>query len=74
MHAGQFAHTTLSAAAAADLAFEFFDIPRPVQARLVKRGLNDVYTVDRLFLRVARADRRSMAELQAEAVVLDELN
>lgn len=73
MHAGQFVHTTLSAAAAAELALEFFDIRHPEHVRLVKRGLNDVYAVDRLFLRVSRADRRSMAEVQAEACVLDEL-
>jgi Ser/Thr protein kinase RdoA (MazF antagonist) len=70
---GQFVHTTLSAAAAAELAFERFDIPRPEHVRLVKRGLNDVYAVDRLFLRLSRADRRSVAEVQAEACAIAEL-
>jgi Ser/Thr protein kinase RdoA (MazF antagonist) len=63
----------VSAAAAAELAFDLFDIPRPQRCRLVRRGLNDVYALDRLFLRVARADRRTMAEVQAEACMLAEL-
>src|SRR5580692_8840225 len=70
---GQMVYTTVSAAAAAELAFDLFDIPRPQRSRLVRRGLNDVYAVDRLFLRVARADRRTMAEVQAEACMLAEL-
>ncbi|CAN5704649.1 hypothetical protein BH11PSE3_BH11PSE3_24530 [soil metagenome] len=68
-------HTTLSAHAVAEFSATVFDIPVPVRARLVSRGFNDVFELEapgRLFLRIGRQARRTLADAEHEAQALAE--
>jgi hypothetical protein len=65
-------HTTLSARAVAEFSATVYPFEDPVGARLVNRGLNDVYeltTPERRFLRIGRQARRTLSDAEFGAVV-----
>src|SRR3984885_8750998 len=68
-------HTTLSARAVAEFSATVYPIEAPTGARLVNRGLNDVYELtmpERLFLRIGRQARRTLSDAEFEAQALAE--
>ncbi len=68
-------HTTLSARAVAEFSATVYPFEGPVGARLVNRGLNDVYEFtmpERLFLRIGRQARRTLSDAEFEARSLAE--
>ena len=70
-------HSVLSAPALLRDVLPDYDIPDPVECKLVGRGLNDTYLVttsgDRYILRVYRAGWRRDSDVQYEVDVLDHL-
>ena len=68
-------HTTLSARAVAEFSATVYPFEVPAGARLVNRGLNDVYELTmpgRLFLRIGRQARRTLSDAEFEAQALAE--
>jgi Ser/Thr protein kinase RdoA (MazF antagonist) len=68
-------HTTLSARAVAEFSATVYPFEVPAGARLISRGFNDVYelmTPERLFLRIGRQARRTLADAEFEAQALAE--